>query len=193
MSFAIAGASEPSDDTAELYARIGAGEPAAIDLVYREHHAALRGFANRFLGDANAAEDLVHDVFVALPGAIRRFRGESSLRTFLTAIAVNRGYKHVRSASRRRAAMARFADQPQHGDLGRGPDETVAQAQLAALLYAALDKLPRDQRTAFVLCEIDQLTAVEAAKLVDAPEATVRTRLFHARKRLRELLEGVPR
>lgn len=183
---------EDEDAVSSLLARVAEGEPAAIDEVYRAHHAALRGFANRFLGDAAAAEDLVHDVFLVLPGAIRRFRGESSLRTFLTAIAVKRAYKHLRSAGRRRAAMARLADEPERAP-APAPDTGVERQELAAILYDALDKLPCDQRTAFVLCEIDQLTAGEAAAIVDAPEATVRTRLFHARKRLRDLLEGVAR
>lgn len=174
-----------------LIARVAGGESQAIDEVYRTHHAALRAFARRYVGDNDAAEDLVHDVFVVLPSAIRRFRGDSSLRTFLTAIAVKRAYKHVRSASRRRAAMTRLAEQP--APASPRPDTAIAQQQLAELLYAALDKLPDDQRAAFVLCEIDQLTAGDAAAITGAPEATMRTRLFHARKKLRELLEEVPR
>jgi RNA polymerase sigma-70 factor (ECF subfamily) len=111
------------------------------------------------------------------------------LRTFLIAIAVKRAYKHVRSATRRRAALARLAEQPERTT--PGPDAVLDDARMADALYRALDRLPRDQRTAFVLCEVDQMTAGEAAAIVDAPEATVRTRLFHARKKLRELLQEV--
>lgn len=175
-----------------LEQRVGSGDPQAIDEVYRTHHAAVRGFARRLVGDDDVAEDLVHDVFVALPTAIRRFRGDASLRTFLIAIALRRGHKYIRSASRRRAAMAKLAEQPL--PQSRSPDDDLAREQLASLLYAALDKLPDDQRVAFVLCEIDQLTAGEAAQIAGAPEATMRTRLFHARKKLRALLEKeVPR
>ena len=180
---------EPPEQT--LLARVAARDPSAIDEVYRAHHASLRAFARRYIGEPEAAEDLVHDVFVALPDAIKRFRGDSSLRTFLSAIAVKRAYKHVRSAGRRRAAMTKLADQPQAPS--PRPDTAIAQQQLAALLYAALDKLPDDQRAAFVLCEIDQLSAGEAAAIAGAHEATMRTRLFHARKKLRALLEEVPR
>ena len=172
-----------------LESRLAERDPSAIDEVYREHHTALRGFTRRLVGDHEAAEDLVHDVFVVLPDAIRRFRGDSSLRTFLMAIAVRRGQKFIRSAVRRRAAMTRLADQPLSPSAQ--PDTTLAQQQIAALLYSALDKLPDDQRTAFVLCEIDNLTAGEAAVIAGAPEATMRTRLFHARKKLRTLLDGV--
>jgi RNA polymerase sigma-70 factor (ECF subfamily) len=188
LSLAIAGAEPEAEPELTLFARLAQGEPGAVDEAYRLHHASLRGFANRFLGDASAAEDLVHDVFVILPTAMRRFRGDSSLRTFLIGIAVKRAYKHMRSASRRRAAMERLADQPIAPMVQ--PDTAVAEAELAEVLYRALDRLPRDQRTAFVLCEIDQMTAAEAAAVVGAPEATVRTRLFHARKKLRDMLEG---
>ncbi|HEY4056885.1 MAG TPA: RNA polymerase sigma factor [Kofleriaceae bacterium] len=166
--------------------RIADRDPSAIDEIYREHHAALRGFARRLVGDSEAAEDLVHDVFIALPDAVRRFRAESSLRTFMFAIAVRRGQKFIRSASRRRAAMTRLAEQPSAPSLS--PDRALQQQQAAETLYRALDKLPDDQRTAFVLCEIDQLTAGDAAVIAGAPEATMRTRLFHARKKLRALL-----
>lgn len=173
--------------TPTLEGRLAAHDPQAIDEVYRTHHAAVRGFARRLLGDEDVAEDLVHDVFIALPDALRRFRGDASLRTFLIAIALRRGHKYIRSASRRRAAMAKLAEQPL--PKSRGPDDELAREQLASLLYAALDKLPSDQRVAFVLCEIDQLSAGEAGAIAGAPEATMRTRLFHARKKLRALLE----
>ncbi|HLL20661.1 MAG TPA: RNA polymerase sigma factor [Kofleriaceae bacterium] len=170
-----------------LEARLSNGDPQAVDEAYRLHHAAIRGFARKLVGDDDVAEDLVHDTFLALPDAIRRFRGDASLRTFLTAIALRRGHKYIRSAGRRRAAFAKLADQPLPAS--RRPDDDLAREQLAVILYRALDKLPDDQRAAFVLCEIDQLSAAEAGVITGAPEATMRTRLFHARKKLRALLE----
>lgn len=169
-----------------LLTRIAARDPLAIDEAYRMHHAALRAFARRFVGDADVAEDMVHDVFVALPDALRRFRGDSSLRTLMMAIAVKRGHKHIRAACRRRAAMAKFAAQPL--PQSPRPDAALAQQQAAAMLYGALDQLSDEHRAAFVLCEIDQLSAGDAAALVGVPEATVRTRLFHARKKLRSII-----
>jgi RNA polymerase sigma-70 factor (ECF subfamily) len=182
---------EPERDAADpvprtLEARLADRDPQAIDEVYRTHHAALRGFARRLVGDPDVAEDLVHDTFVALPDAMRRFRGEASLRTFLMAIALRRGHKYIRSASRRRAAFEKLAAQPVAP--APTPDAALSRQELAAVLYRALDRLPDDQRAAFVLLEIDQLSAVEAAEIAGAPEATMRTRLFHARKKLRALL-----
>ena len=99
-----------ADDDADLVARLRAGDRAAVELVYVAHHAAIRGFARRLVGDAASAEDIVHETFVALPRAIRRFRGEGSLRAFLIGVAANHSRRHVRSATRRRRATERLAE-----------------------------------------------------------------------------------
>src|SRR6476660_2446594 len=72
-----------------LVERLRRGDLDAIAEVYDRHHAAVRSFARRLVGDEAAAEDLVHDVFVALPPAMGRYQGAASLRTFLVSIAVN--------------------------------------------------------------------------------------------------------
>jgi RNA polymerase sigma-70 factor, ECF subfamily len=63
-------------------------------------------------------------------------------------------------------------------------------AKLAARLTRALDALPLDQRAAIILCEVEERTSAEAAAIVGAPEGTIRTRVFHGKRKLRELLEG---
>ena len=159
---------------------------ASVAEIYDLHHGAVRAFARRLLGDAGAAEDLVHDVFVAVPAAMRRRRGEGTLRTFLLGIAVHLAKKHVRSAARRRAAMARAANEP----VARPPtpEDDAERRELAAALHAALDAVPIEQRVAFVLIAIEERGAADAAAIAGAPEATMRTRLFHAKRRLREIL-----
>jgi RNA polymerase sigma-70 factor (ECF subfamily) len=173
----------------ELVARIRANDTDALARVYDAHHVALRVLARRLVGDEGIAEDLVHDTFVALPGAIRRFRGSSSLRTFVMGIAVNRARKYIRAATRRRAAYERHAALPAPPD-EPAPDVSVERRQLAAALHRALDALPHEQRIAFVLCEIDELTSTAAAAIMGCPEETVRTRLYHARRKLRAHLEA---
>jgi len=177
----------PCED--ELVAAIRASDSDALAKVYDAHHAAVRVLARRIVGDASIAEDLVHDTFVTLPSAIRKFRGSSSLRTFVMGIAVNRARKYIRAASRRRAAYERHAAQPAP-DNAPAPDVALARRELAAALHRALDALPHDQRIAFVLCEIDELTSSAAAAIIGCPDETVRTRLYHARKKLRARLEA---
>ncbi|MDD9946632.1 MAG: RNA polymerase sigma factor [Myxococcales bacterium] len=173
----------------------GAGERAGLDdrairELYREHHEDLRGFARRLLGDHQAAEDLVQDVFVALPRALERFRGDSSVRTLLRAIALNHARHHVRAAARRRKAMARYAAEEANRD--RASPSEIRRRELADRLSRALDALPLKQRAAFVLCEVEGMSAPQAADVIGVPAPTVRTRLHHARRKLRALLEEAP-
>ena len=162
------------------------GDELALKEVYRHHHEAVRAFARRLTGEDDQAEELVQEVFVAVPRAMQRFRAESSLRTFLIGVAVNHAKHFVRSASRRRAALARLALEPQAPVAL--PDEALAQGQLAALLTRAMDRLPLEQRVAFVLSEVEEHGAREAAALAGVPESTFRARVRVAKQKLRALL-----
>ncbi len=175
-----------ADDASTLIERMARGDQGALGEAYRLHAAPVHGFARRLLGDDAAAEDLVHEVFVTLPSAIQRFQRGAALRTFLLAIAVNHARHFVRAAARRRAAMDRFAREPLRDP--STPEADATRADLARALTRALDELPLDQRVAFVLCEVEERTAGEASEIVGAPEATVRTRVFHAKRKLREEL-----
>ena len=175
-------------DDGPAIARLRTGDVTALGELYDRHHAPVRTFAVRFLGDAAAAEDLVHDVFVALPDAIGRYRAEGGLRSFLVAMAANLSKNHVRSAARRRALATRAGREPQH-DPTR-PDEVFDRAELGNRLQRALDALTHEHRVTFVLCEIEERPGPEVATMLGIPEATVRTRLFHGKKKLREFLES---
>jgi RNA polymerase sigma-70 factor, ECF subfamily len=170
----------------DFEARLAAAEPGALRVVYEQHHVALRAFARRLVGDNATAEDLVHDAFVALPAAMARFRGDCSLRTFLMGIATNLSRRAIRSAVRQRRAMGALAQEPERQ--APPPNEDVERRQLADELTRALDQLPHRQRVAFVLCEVEELNSRQAATLAGVPEGTMRTRLFHAKKKLRTLL-----
>ena len=175
-------ATEPS-----LLERLAAAEPAAVGEVYDEHHRSVRAFARRLLGDDTAAEDLVHDVFVALPRAIQNYRGASSLRTFLISVAANHARHHVRGARRRRAAADRLSREPRTE--GTTPEHEARRTELADALTKAMETLSVDHRLTFVLCEVEQRSSREVARILGVPDATVRTRCHHAKKRLRALLE----
>lgn len=171
-----------------IEARLRDGDPEAVVEAYRAHHAHVRSFAQRLVGDRMVAEDLVHEVFVALPDSMRRFEGQCSLRTWIVAIAARRAQHHVRAALRRRAAEARLAREPQAEGPAR-PDEAAERAELAAMLTRALDALPVDQRVAFVLCEVEERSSVEVAKMLDENDGTIRARVLLAKKKLRVELE----
>jgi RNA polymerase sigma-70 factor (ECF subfamily) len=170
-----------------LVTRVVEGESDALAELYDQHAAALLAFARRLLGDHDAAEDLVHEVFMNAPRTLGNFQAQSSLRTFLISVAVNHARHHVRSAARRRAASERMAREPE-GSM-HTPEDDARRTRLARALDSALDTLPMEQRVAFVLCEVEERTSREAAQIVGVPEATIRTRLFHGKRKLREELE----
>jgi RNA polymerase sigma-70 factor (ECF subfamily) len=176
---------DDADDDAILTG-LRAGQLDALARAFDRWHQRVRVLARRLLADV-VAEDIVQETFAALPDAIARFRGEVDLEAFVLGIAVKRARRHYRAVARRRRALERLATEEKHGP--RDPEHDAYRHELARRMTAALDQLPAAQREAFVLCEVEEMTSAQAAALVDVPEATVRTRLFHARRRLRERLE----
>jgi RNA polymerase sigma-70 factor (ECF subfamily) len=184
----VAAAGADASPEEELLVGLRAGRLEALATAFDRWQARVRVLARRLLSDAAAAEDVVQEVFTALPRAARGFRGEVALGTFVLAIAVKRARHHQRAAQRRRSALDRLTmtDPPRPRD----PEHDAYRRELGRRLERALDRLPHDQRVAFVLCEIEEMSSGEAAAVAAVPETTVRTRLFHARRRLRDLLAG---
>jgi RNA polymerase sigma-70 factor (ECF subfamily) len=177
------------DSSTHFLDRLRQGDATALTFLYREHHQAVRAFARRLLGDPTIAEDLVHDVFVAAPDAFRLYRRDAELRTFLISIAVNKAKHHVRSAVRARRMLEKLEKEPPP-PRAEPPDESWERHELCAELQRALDELPLEQRVVIILCAVEERTAAEVASIVGAPENTVRTRLFHAKRKLRESMGG---
>jgi len=177
---------EAVEQNEDLVARLAAGDDGALREAYRAQRDAVRAFAHRLLDDGAAAEDLVHEVFVALPRAARRFRGDTSLRQFLISMAVNHARHHVRAVVRRRRAQQRLGQQPEPASVT--PEHAAERQQLGRALGAALDQLPLELRVAFVLCELEERSSGEAARIIGTSDGNVRLRLFNARRRLRGLL-----
>lgn len=192
-TLSLEGVGEPSAEADALHGtdflpRLRAGELDAIAEAYDAHHDALCSFAKRLLNDEHAAEDLVQDVFVVLPKVAHRFAPPASLRSFLLGIAANRAKHHVRSRVRLQSFFQRFVFEPSAEV--ETPERLTERQLLATLLARALDTLPLDHRTTFVLKEVEGYSAKEVGEILAIPEATVRTRLFHARARLRAFLDG---
>jgi RNA polymerase sigma-70 factor, ECF subfamily len=163
-----------------------ADDLSQLGRLYDEHHTAVYAFARRFVGE-EAAWDLVHDTFLTLPKVLPRWNGASAIRTFIIGIAVNHARHHVRSSARRRRALAEFAAEPERSS--GSPEREAEQQRLSQLLLRALDGLSFEHRSVFVLCEVEERSSTEVAQILAIPEGTVRTRLFHARQKLRSALE----
>lgn len=164
------------------------GDSAALTRLYREHHEPVRALVRRLVSQSSDVEDILHELFVAAPAAFKNYRGEGSVRSYLFSVAVFHVRRHMRATTRRRSwlerlHLVRVVEAPLQ------PDTQSERRQLADRLRAALDTLSFDHRAAVVLCEIEELSSVEAAAVLGVPEATVRTRIHYAKKKLRAYLE----
>lgn len=170
----------------DLVAVLAARDAAALAQVYAEHRVALCSFCSRLLGDRAAAEDLTHDVFLRLPELIHKLEPGRSLRAFLLAIAANRAQHYRRASARRRKLAERFVQEPVGA--AQQPDDAAEQRWVQSQIARALQHLPPEQQAAFALAELEGQDAASIAQRLSIPEATARTRLFHARRKLRVIL-----
>jgi RNA polymerase sigma-70 factor (ECF subfamily) len=170
------------------------GEETACAELVAEHQRMVVQLAVNLLGDREEALDLSQEVFLRVFRTISRFRGQSSLRTWIYRIAINQARNRHRFWRRRHRADQVSLDQhvAAHGEFVSAgeirPDRMLAQKELAQRLQAALDHLPFDQRTAIVLREIDGLSYEEIAYSLGVAVGTVKSRLTRARHALRHEL-----
>jgi RNA polymerase sigma-70 factor (ECF subfamily) len=142
-------------------------------------------------GDRTAfrdVEDLAQEVFLRAHAALARFdvHGPARPATWLLTIAV----RLVQDRRRRRVVRALPRAMP-IDDAPASPESEGQRAELGRAIARAAAELAPEQRNVFVLAEYHDLGLAEIADIVGAPEATVKTRLFRARERLRELLGAV--
>ncbi len=183
--------SEVGGREAALVQRCATGDEMAFAELVAEHQRMVVQLAMNLLGDHEEALDLSQDVFLRVFRTIHRFRGHSSLRTWIYRIAVNQARNRHRFWRRRHRADQVSLDEhvAVHGDFllagGPTPDRVLVQKELAVRVQRALDNLPFDQHTAIVLREIDGLSYEEISYSLDVPIGTVKSRLTRARRALR--------
>ncbi len=172
----------------ELLAAWVAGDRRAGQTLFERHYDALDRFFVNKVGDR--AGDLVQRTFVACIEAAPRFRGDSSFRTFLFAIARNQLLKHLRDHGRERARLDPATTSI--CDLDPSPSVLAAGREQERQLLAALRRLPIDEQVALELHYWEQLPSAEIAVVLDIPIGTVKSRLRRARDRLEAELTGAP-
>lgn len=182
------GAAEMLSDEA-LVAACAAADPAGLAALFDRHHRQVFRFVSRASSAcASDVEDLVQSTFLEAWRSAERFRGRGSARSWLLGIAANLVRHYVRGEVRRRSAMAGLAMRPE--PRVKRPDDLAARAQLIDRLAEALDELPHDLRIAFVMCDVEDVPAVDAARALGVRQGTMWRRLHDARRRLRDRLTG---
>jgi RNA polymerase sigma-70 factor (ECF subfamily) len=176
---------EISDDA--LLAACGIGDSAALGALFDRHHLAVYRLVSRLLRtDPSDIDDLVQTTFLEVWRSASRYGGRGSVKSFLFGIAANTVRHHVRSAQRRRNAIA---DWEPPAAPRNAPDDALSRAQQVNRLAAALDELPHDLRVAYVLCDLEDIAGVEAARMLGVRAGTLWRRLHDARRALRAAIE----
>jgi len=179
MPLAKPRAEPPIADEAHTIAEARAGRPAALATLYEEHAARLLAVAYRLLGSRDDAEDVVHDVFVGLPEALRRYEERGSFAAWLRKITARVALARLRETNTRPAV-----------DLDEAHVVAPMRSSDASLtLERALRSLSPSLRTVLVLKEIEGFSHAEIAAMLDISVGASEVRLHRALQALRAILK----
>lgn len=177
---ALAGADDARD--LALLQRIAAHDRAALEELYLHYHRRLARFLSRLTHRYELAEEIINDTLWIVWRKAGGFRGASRVSTWIVGIAHRRALATLRHASVRPAVIA--------DDAPLEAADPAGEVELRQLLDRALAQLPLPQRIAFELTCLGH-SCDEIAAITDCGANTVKTRVFHARRKLRELLPAL--
>ncbi len=179
----------------ELITELKAGNQTAFNLLIKEQQSRVFNSALGILQNQLDAEDITQEVFLSVYQHINQFKGESKLSTWIYRITIAKSLEFIRSKKRKK----RFAFiQNLITDDGLNPITEIPNffhpgvqlenKERAAILFAAIDKLPANQKTAFVLHKTEGLSYAEIAEVMEVTISSVESLMFRARQNLQKLL-----
>ena len=176
--------STPDSDEARLLGRIAAGDRAAFEKLYRVYFSRLTRFIGRMTRNAPLIEEIVNDTMLVVWQKAATFDGSCKPSTWIFAIAYRKTLKGLRGSDEPvESAASLYEDES-----GNQPEQTMDRQQLQQTVAEALDQLPPAQRAVMVLTYYHEMAYSDIAEVVACPVNTVKTRMFHARHRLKDLL-----
>ena len=174
-----------AETDAALIARIAAGDKRAMRTLFDRHHLRIYRFALRLLGEREVAEDVLSEVFLDVWRHAEMFGGRSQASTWLIAIARFKALTWLRRRGETPLDEATAAAIPDTSD---DPETVMRKKQQSQILRDCLARLSLKHREIVDLVYYQEMTIAEVARIVGIPEATVKTRMFHARRQLFDLL-----
>ncbi len=168
-----------------LVARVIDGEPQLFEQLMRRNNTRVYRTARSVLRDNAEAEDVMQDAWVRAYEHLREFDGRSLFSTWLTRIALHEALARVRRRRGHEPLQSVPEDDVMFHAEERSPEQNATDGELRGVLERAIDALPDEFRTVFMLRAVEELSSVETASCLGIPEATVKTRLHRAREKLR--------
>jgi RNA polymerase sigma factor (sigma-70 family) len=174
------------DRDAELIGRVAGGDRHAFEVLYRAYFPRLTRFLNRMTHSVPLIEEIVNDVMLVVWQKAGNFDGSCKVSTWVFAIAYRKACKRLHKLDDPLDhAPDALASEP-----ACQPERQLEQLRLEHALGDALDTLPLTQRAVFQLSFYHDMSCGEIADIMDCPINTVKSRLYHARRRLARLFEG---
>lgn len=170
------------DDYLVASARVG--DRKALELLARRWHKKLLSHAWRLTGDAESAGDAAQAAWVEIVRGLGRLQDEQAFAAWAYRIVSRRCAKQIGRAVRRRALAETLAAEPERPAQASEPETGNRR------LKAAIAELPPGQKSAVALFYLEEMSVAEVAVAMTVPAGTVKTRLMHARRKLRAALEG---
>ena len=171
----------------ELVERVARGDRAAVRLLFMRHHARVYRFAARQTGSDMMADDIVNEVFLELWRQAPAFEGRSEVSTWLLGIA---RFKALSALRKKKEEWIGDDDAAAIPDTADTPEVAVMKDDKATALRGMVNGLPEEHRTVIDLAYYHAKSVAEIAEILSIPVATVKTRMFYARKKLGEALKA---
>lgn len=168
----------------QLLQRSQSDDPHVIEALVQQYHPFIYRLALSILDDPDEAEDATQEAFIAATMNLDRYRGESSLKTWLYAIALNTCRGHLRKRKARQTMRKTWRAVQSLVSRPPTPEESALQSEADTRLWAAVDNLGEKHRLPIVLRYVHSLSVPEIAQIMGLNEGTVHSRLHYARRKL---------
>lgn len=175
-------------DDAALLRQVAQGQIAALELLFARYQRQIHQLAYGITRDAETAEEILQDTFYRLYSHAAQLDDTLPLLPWLYRVAANLAYNQARRRSFWSEPFHALAERLRAPAL-RSPEHIAEQHELQATVRAMLDQLPPNHRAVLVLHYLQDYSISEIATILDCPEGTVKSRLYHARKLLKGYLQ----
>lgn len=176
--------STTADADLELLRRVAGKDRDAFETLYYQYYRRVVQFVFRFCRNETLAEEVVNDTLFTVWQDAARFEARSRVSTWIFGIAYR---KAIKAIQRYQAPVQESVDEPDLSDVEQ-PDSVLSQQQTQDWLQSGLDQLSPEHRSVVELSYYHGYAYHEIAEIVDCPVNTVKTRMFHARKKLKKIL-----
>ena len=172
------------------------GDDDAFEVLVRKYQSTVRNLAYSIMRHDNGVSDVVQDVFLSVFRGLKKFRGDSSFKTWLYKITVHETFRHLKKRKRWNSLIDENKSDREAADITvvmidktESPERLVLDSQSKELIQSSISELSENHRAVLYLHYNEDLSVQEIGEILDIPVGSVKSRLHYARLRLKELLK----